>query len=284
MSETPPAGPGIVETARPCRGCGYELRGLSVAGACPECGTPVARSLMGDLLAHASPEYVRSLHRGAVLVLSGVVLDVVLFLATMGLAILVDSGLVPSLTASGVDLSVQIFDFASAGVSLAGWWMLTERDPAHVGPDADARERRWLRTIVGVLAVVAVGSLVLASLPAGVTSDLSALSSNRISITPNTVFTPLLAIALIGRLAIWLLKLAKVFLAILYVRSLALRIPSAGLRRQANHALWVIPLGWTVGWVCLGLGPVAALVYYFVVIEHLRRLLRRVLHAQPAGA
>ncbi|MHC4415206.1 MAG: hypothetical protein ACYS0G_07980 [Planctomycetota bacterium] len=30
-----------------CSRCGYDLRGLSAAGTCPECGTPVERSLHG---------------------------------------------------------------------------------------------------------------------------------------------------------------------------------------------------------------------------------------------
>ncbi len=33
----------FVEESRPCRRCGYELKGLRVPGVCPECGTPIRR-------------------------------------------------------------------------------------------------------------------------------------------------------------------------------------------------------------------------------------------------
>lgn len=33
---------GLVEEGRVCEGCGYDLRGLRLAGQCPECGTPIS--------------------------------------------------------------------------------------------------------------------------------------------------------------------------------------------------------------------------------------------------
>ena len=41
----PLSGPGeVIKTERPCIKCGYNLQGLQVGGACPECGTAIANA------------------------------------------------------------------------------------------------------------------------------------------------------------------------------------------------------------------------------------------------
>ncbi len=66
----------------PCRTCGYNLRGLSPDDRCPECGTAVARSMRGDLLAAADPAWLRRVCRGQLYIgIGGVVLLVRLPLA-----------------------------------------------------------------------------------------------------------------------------------------------------------------------------------------------------------
>lgn len=56
----------FVEGDRPCRRCGYNLRGLPVQGKCPECGTKirVGRSGAIDTLVAAPRGYLRRLARG----------------------------------------------------------------------------------------------------------------------------------------------------------------------------------------------------------------------------
>jgi hypothetical protein len=49
----------------PCVSCGYNLRGLTRDGNCPECSTPIESSVHGDLLRMSDPAWVERLHRGA---------------------------------------------------------------------------------------------------------------------------------------------------------------------------------------------------------------------------
>jgi predicted RNA-binding Zn-ribbon protein involved in translation (DUF1610 family) len=51
-------------TDLPCAVCNYNLRELSRAGLCPECGTPVARSFKARHLRGLSPAWLRSVQWG----------------------------------------------------------------------------------------------------------------------------------------------------------------------------------------------------------------------------
>lgn len=51
-------------TDLPCIACGYNLRAADPAGNCPECGTPLDRSLRPDLLLMADPLWLRRILSG----------------------------------------------------------------------------------------------------------------------------------------------------------------------------------------------------------------------------
>lgn len=58
-------GPGMITDDRACRACGYNLRGLAVGGACPECGAPIRLSNAKDEELAAMPKAViRRVRRG----------------------------------------------------------------------------------------------------------------------------------------------------------------------------------------------------------------------------
>ena len=65
-----------------CVGCGYDVRNLPVDGPCPECGTPIERSLGGLRLAAADPRWLARLTLGQSLVARG------LYTALLGFCLL----------------------------------------------------------------------------------------------------------------------------------------------------------------------------------------------------
>jgi len=65
----PLSGPGeVIKTERPCIKCGYNLQGLQVGGACPECGTAIANAKksvrFADSLTNAPIGYIRLIALG----------------------------------------------------------------------------------------------------------------------------------------------------------------------------------------------------------------------------
>ncbi|MCH8880727.1 MAG: serine/threonine protein kinase, partial [Planctomycetes bacterium] len=77
-----------------CIHCGYNLRGLATDGLCPECGTPIHRSIHGDLLSGADPAWLTRVSRGVTLIyaavvtcLASIVLLILLILGVRGPAV-----------------------------------------------------------------------------------------------------------------------------------------------------------------------------------------------------
>ena len=69
MGETPPqSNAADLQDDVRCMICGYNLRGLPVRGACPECGGEVADSCQGDLLKYADPKWVMCIYKGALFI------------------------------------------------------------------------------------------------------------------------------------------------------------------------------------------------------------------------
>lgn len=62
MADLPIIGP--IEFDLPCTSCGYNLRGLTQTGRCPECGASIEVSLRGDLLCFANPRWLKSVRSG----------------------------------------------------------------------------------------------------------------------------------------------------------------------------------------------------------------------------
>lgn len=78
-----------------CRSCGYDLISLEKGQQCPECGSPVAISIRGDLLAYSRPEWTADI--GQHIRISGLLL----MAFPIVLAILVGLAIAASSTVSG---------------------------------------------------------------------------------------------------------------------------------------------------------------------------------------
>ncbi len=129
-----------------CRRCGYDLSGMAASGRCPECSMSVRRSMRGDLLSSSDPGYVAMLARGALIAEWTVILNIVLIVASV-FVMSVRPAVGGVMSAALVALNIA---------SLAGWWMLTTRDPALGEADPGGRARRVLRwALVGMIALTA---------------------------------------------------------------------------------------------------------------------------------
>src|SRR5262245_32112317 len=69
---------GHIDVDMPCVACNYNLRGLDLDGACPECGLAIERSIHGDLLRFADPAWVRTIASGANWIVVSILLSIVL--------------------------------------------------------------------------------------------------------------------------------------------------------------------------------------------------------------
>ena len=132
---------GCIDEDLLCLGCGYNLRTLTLEHTCPECGRPVATSLIKGRLQDADPAWLRKLSGGALMsfiLLFGPILAGMLGAAVGPLVGLV--ALVPM-----------------AGIGLTAHWLLTTPEPGRRSVD---RRRQFVRfalypILVGLIWAVA---------------------------------------------------------------------------------------------------------------------------------
>jgi hypothetical protein len=111
-----------------CAECRYDLRGLGVAGACPECGTPLAQSLDPLRLVNAPASYVRWLARAAT----------------------IQMGVIGCLLACIVAFRIAVpwlFLVVTGLVGIVSVWMMALPDPRGIEPADQVRTRKWLRGV-----------------------------------------------------------------------------------------------------------------------------------------
>lgn len=139
-----------------CVDCGYNLRGLSPRGDCPECGCAVRLSLREDRLADAPPAWRRRLRRGAHLLAGALVLLPVV--NVLPAVVLGWGAWRPSMTVvqAGAALAWGV-NLVLLGVAVAGLWLLTAREPDRAEPTADWRPRVVARSALGAWALLTLG-------------------------------------------------------------------------------------------------------------------------------
>src|SRR5687767_5429673 len=120
----------IIASDIPCRRCGYNLRGLSEAGLCPECGTAVGLSIKGDLLRYADPQWLRRVQVGLWLMFAGVICSIAMRLTSSWLFFLLPREIAP------------LVYFGLGLIAVAGVWLVTSPDPAGLAEEQYVTARK----------------------------------------------------------------------------------------------------------------------------------------------
>ena len=154
--------PAVVTLDVPCVGCRYNLRSLSHDAVCPECATPVGKSVAFPWLQFADVAWLKRLRRGVTRILwliLGIAVAYVLFIAIAVLA---------SATRSGSFQVYGPFIATVAGFGAALTWLVCVWDLTAPEPDGSPHARStsictWARALIvaGVLgAVVLIGTVI----------------------------------------------------------------------------------------------------------------------------
>jgi len=163
-----PAPVGTVDAPVDCIGCGYQLRGLPAEGACPECATAIWRSVRGDLLRDADPDWLARVRRGVSLIARATTFFLLLYLVLF--ATIFVSAFAPGLSHAmtfvvtiGVVLQILLLLAWIAGVRI-----LTTREPNRED-GIDPIDRRAARIaamcVIGMAALVLVTTLTAPLIP-----------------------------------------------------------------------------------------------------------------------
>ena len=204
------AAPYEIQEDTPCLACGYNLRGLSSDWRCPECGTAIGRSLHGNLLRFAQPQYVRKLARGVTLILWGILVSILVAIA----------GFMWRVQAAP-QVMANLMALLGGLVGLVGTWMVTAPDPGRLDEAWEFNARRLIRLTLliglGTHVVNALGAAFVRSSPASAGAGI-----------PLSVLAFLLGVvSLVGQVA-----------QFVYFRKLALRIPDDRLARDTRALMW----------------------------------------------
>lgn len=151
--------PMMVEQDRACPGCGYNLKGLSVGGVCPECGRPIslaAKRGLDDMLVDAPARYLHRFAASLTCAFAGLALNILgLFTVVSIVAI---NGVLAFYRLGGpnaiwgVNWQIRTPSNALIGavylVGAALWLcgLITATQPRPTPPDApESREEEWKR-------------------------------------------------------------------------------------------------------------------------------------------
>lgn len=287
--------PPIVPDSRPCLVCGYDLKGLASSGVCPECSSPVLRSLQGNLLRFTSLPYLKSLKQGCLIIELSFAASIIL--GGLGIAMAI---------ASTALLASRAGAIASAGaealaamIGLLGWWIFTSPDPGLLGEDAGSKARKVLRIALIAAAIVALGKFALVFIPGfgralqtattssipgtvvpgGTTSSRGSIQFGQVTIPigggGGGSWWPVAIMGAVGLLAL-ALTITKFYASMFYLRSVVRRIPDPEIEKHVTRFFWLCPLLYTVGMLLCGLGPLIAFIINWVIVDKVRQQLNAI--------
>lgn len=205
--------PQVISHDQPCRKCGYNLRGLATDNRCPECGTPVGFSFHGDLLRFCDPGWVETLHQGARTFVIGIAVIV------LGSVVGGCAGANAANRSSGAGLLAQLVVLVGWGLTVFGWWRMTEPDPSGLGEDKYGTARQIIRISLIVAVVQQIAELIGQQLTPG---------------SPTA-----LGLQVVGVL-FGIVSVVGFFAQLNYLKKLAQRIPDDKLSGRANFLMYAL--------------------------------------------
>jgi len=182
-----------------CRRCAYNLRGLNQASCCPECNTPVAVSIQGDLLRFADPDWLATLAKGARFLLWGLAVALLVSLFAGVLMVSVSPAL------------GELVALLGSLLAYYGVWLLAASDPSGTGEFRYVTCRRVIR-----------GTLLVA-----LSADLLNLAAKGCPPLPGIGITVMVVTVVAG-----FARVVAQFATLLYLGRLAIRVPDERLARQ----------------------------------------------------
>ncbi|MDX2146565.1 MAG: hypothetical protein SFZ23_03500 [Planctomycetota bacterium] len=267
-AETPEADSPIT-TDRYCVACAYNLRGLRPSQACPECQTPIAQSLRGILLRFASVDYVRTVHRGALILVIGIPAYWAMVIGAIFVDVLAPVAAQAANQPTLTSVADGVMDFGAVGFSLLlafGYWKYSTPDPAMSIREGPSTARKVLRTMVVLQLVAEIGSGFVAqairpaALPGPVTLDLVFMGMS------------------------FVCGIVQFFAVLSYTRWLVRRVPEPAMMKRCTRYQWLLPTLAVLGSIILMIGFVVAIVMYWSLLNDVRGQLRRILRARRSDS
>jgi hypothetical protein len=217
----------------PCRGCGYDLKGLRPDGMCPECSTEVDRSIRGDMLRFSDPPWLARLARGVRLVAWMLVVATIVQVLTPFVVAFVSSFAAGGggTWASTVGMAMAVSGIVAAGCALVmvcGVWLATSPEAGRVGSERALSARRLARWCC-------LAQVVAAPLHAG-GGPMGFGGGGLGGMAPQP--TPALQVLALLTIALSLLAVVGHVAGLVYLRGLARRIPRPALVWQTKATIW----------------------------------------------
>jgi MFS family permease len=162
-------------------------------------------------------------------------------------------------------------------MSVFGWYWFTEQDPGVGLKDKADKHRRIVRITAIANGICGIGGAIFGVLGIGYTQSLMTRGAAGPS---GPAFSPamytLIALSMLLSLAVFVLWAVQIIASLNYMAWLASRVPDQPLREKALRYRWVLPLIFVVGYVCIGLGPIIALILYYNLINQMRIIVRNI--------
>lgn len=207
-----------------CRHCGYNLRGLELAGRCPECEMAIEKTLHAFLLRFCDPVWLGRLRSGLTLLIVTIFAGLVVgFIFGLSYLLLVAA---PGDTSMLV-VSAFVLLFAGIGcMQLIAYWRITSPEPRPLHEENPLSARRTAR--VGLILSTASGLLGLAFDPD--TYSMGTMGMDYAPLQAGLAWSLYLLSTALGLLGL--------FALFVYARSIALRFPADNLAKSTRLVMW----------------------------------------------